>query len=305
MVDVEQGALASLEQDDLVVVEGVVQEQRGVGHIGAQHVRVLEQLLDGCIDVDAAAVVDLDEDLVLLVKSTLDLLAQDRRIEEVLHADAETRDLVAVGRPDAATGRADLRLAEKALGDLVEDDVVRRDEVRTCTDHETGGVDALLVEAAHLLEEDGRIDHDPVADDRDDARRQDPAGQQVQGELAVTDDDGVAGVVAALVANDVVDTTAEKIGRLSLAFVTPLGTDEHDCGHVTKPYRLLGYAPDRREARALPRAVPESHAASTRGPSAHTSPATPTRPSGLSQKGSWWADRGLAYVQRWASTHAG
>ncbi|CAB4971131.1 unannotated protein [freshwater metagenome] len=53
----------------------------------------------------------------------------------------------------------------------------------------------------------------------------------MEGELLVADDDGVAGVVAALVANDVVNATAEKIGRLALAFIAPLRPDENDCGH--------------------------------------------------------------------------
>ena len=61
-------------------------------------------------------------------------LAQDLLVEEVLDADAEARDLVAVRRADAATGGADLGLAEEALGRLVESDVVRRDQVRVGAD---------------------------------------------------------------------------------------------------------------------------------------------------------------------------
>jgi hypothetical protein len=54
----------------------------------------------------------------------------------------------------------------------------------------------------------------------------------VEGELAVADDDGVTGVVAALVPHDVVDATAQKVGRLTFTFVAPLGSDEHDRWHV-------------------------------------------------------------------------
>jgi adenylosuccinate synthase len=43
-----------------------------------------------------------------LDKVTLDLLAQDVLVEEVLDADADAVDLVGVGRADAAPGRADL-----------------------------------------------------------------------------------------------------------------------------------------------------------------------------------------------------
>jgi hypothetical protein len=53
----------------------------------------------------------------------------------------------------------------------------------------------------------------------------------VKGELLVTYDDGMAGVVAALIPNDVVDATTKKVSRFPFAFVTPLGTDENDCWH--------------------------------------------------------------------------
>ena len=52
-------------------------------------------------------------------------------------------------------------------------------------------------------------------------------------ELLVADDDGMAGVVAALVAHDVVDATAEKVGGLALALIAPLGTEQRDGGHGT------------------------------------------------------------------------
>src|SRR5437762_54797 len=45
------------------------------------------------------------------------------------------------------------------------------------------------------------------------------------------DHDRVAGVVAAGVADAEVDGRAEKVGRLPLALVTPLGSEHHDRGH--------------------------------------------------------------------------
>ena len=51
----------------------------------------------------------------------------------------------------------------------------------------------------------------------------------------LADDDGVPGVVAALVPDDVVDAVAEQVGRLALALIAPLGAYDHDGGHE---YRL-------------------------------------------------------------------
>ena len=42
----------------------------------------------------------------------------------------------------------------------------------------------------------------------------------------------MAGVVAPLEAHDSVRSVGEQIGDLSLAFVAPLGTDDHESGHT-------------------------------------------------------------------------
>jgi hypothetical protein len=47
----------------------------------------------------------------------------------------------------------------------------------------------------------------------------------VECKLLVTDNYGVASVVAALVANYVVDSVAEKVGCFTFSFVAPLGSD--------------------------------------------------------------------------------
>ena len=240
VVDVEQGALPPLEEHDLVFVECLVQHERSVGDVWLKDVGERKKRIDDLVDLERAAVVDLDEHLVLARQRTFDLLAQDRRVEQVLHADAEAGDLVAVGRTDAASGRADLRVAEEALGHLVEGDVVGSDEMRIGADDEFRGIDASLVEGSHLMEQDGRIDHHAVADNRDDLGSEDAGRQEMEGELLVADDDGVAGVVAALVANDIVDAATEEIGCLALAFIAPLRPDENDCGHGQ---RLQGRPP--------------------------------------------------------------
>ncbi len=46
------------------------------------------------------------------------------------------------------------------------------------------------------------------------------------------DDDGVTRVVAPVELDDVVDVLAHEVGGLALAFVAPLGSDEHDCRHL-------------------------------------------------------------------------
>ena len=66
----------------------------------------------------------------------LDLLAQDLRVEHVLHADADARRLVRVRRADPASRRSDLQLAETPLRRLVDRHVPRHDQVRVPGDHD-------------------------------------------------------------------------------------------------------------------------------------------------------------------------
>jgi hypothetical protein len=69
-----------------------------------------------------------------------------------------------------------------------------------------------------------------------------PGRHQVQLVGPVPHDDGVPGVVAALVADHVVHAVAHQVGRLALALIAPLGTHERDRRHWSLPFRST---PDR------------------------------------------------------------
>ncbi len=238
VVDVEQRRLPGLEEDVLAALQGLVEQQAGVADVRRQPVGVLHEVLDDRVDGEPAAVVDLGQQLVLQLECVLDLAVQDLLVEEVLDADADPVHLVGVRRADAATGRADAAGAEEALGHLVELPVVVGDDVGARAHLQRGGVDAALLEAVDLGEEDAEIDDDAVADDGRAARCQDARGQQVEGVLLagavlLRDDDGVAGVVPAVELDDVVDRAAEQVGRLALPLVAPLGSDDGDRGHLS------------------------------------------------------------------------
>ncbi len=107
--------------------------------------------------------------------------------------------------------------------------------MRVGADDQARRVDAALFEPVDLVEQHLEVDDDTVADDRDAAGAEDAAGQQVEGVLLVTDDDRVAGVVAAVELHDVVDAATEQIGGLAFAFVAPLGSDDHNSRHGIAP----------------------------------------------------------------------
>ncbi|SHX14410.1 Uncharacterised protein [Mycobacteroides abscessus subsp. abscessus] len=210
MVDVEQGALRALQQDRLAALQGLVQQQPGVGDAVLEALGLLQQALDDLGRVERLAVVDLDQHLVLELQRGLDLVGQLLLVEDVGDPDADARDLVLVARTDAATGGADLLAARVPFGDLVDGHVVRHEQVRVSRDHEFRGVHTAVLEPGELTEQHARVDHHTVADDVGDPGCQDARGDEVKSEVLPRGQyHRVPGVVAALVANHPLHTSTE------------------------------------------------------------------------------------------------
>ena len=51
----------------------------------------------------------------------------------------------------------------------------------------------------------------------------------MQGIFFVADNHGVAGVVAAVELDHIVDLLSEQVGGFAFSFVAPLGANNHDC----------------------------------------------------------------------------
>ena len=157
----------------------MLQQQPGVGDERLEPLGVGEVLLDHGVDVEPLAVVDLEQDLVLLPQHQLELLAQDARVEQILHADAHPGHLVAVGGADPATGRADPGRAQVPLDHPVKRPVMRHHQMRVGGDEQARHVHAPLGEPVDLGEQHLRVDDDAVAENDLRVRVQSPAGHEV------------------------------------------------------------------------------------------------------------------------------
>ncbi len=106
----------------------------------------------------------------------------------------------------------------------------RHDQVRVSRDDDDRRVDAPARELVELLEEHLRVDDAACADHRRLAG--DHAARRLADlERLAFDDDRVPGVRAALVAADDVALLGQQVDDLALAFVAPLGPDDHGRGH--------------------------------------------------------------------------
>ena len=233
MVEVEERGLRALEEDVLAGGERVVHERDGVGDHRLDARRQLAEVAVGdVVGRQRQPVVHLGQHKVLLLEHHLELLAEDLRVEQVLHPQAHARRLVRVGGPDPPFGRAQRGLAEEALGDAVELLVVRHDQVGVAAHLQPGAIDAARLEAVDLLDQHRGVDDDAVADDGRDERVEDAARHELERERLTVDDDGVPGVVAALVPDDHRHLLGEEVGELALPLVAPLGADDNRRGHA-------------------------------------------------------------------------
>ena len=159
------------------------------------------------------------------------------RVGEVANPDRPAPDLVLVGRADAAPGGAELLVAAPFLAGAVERAVRRQDQRRVVGELQglRGNFDALGADRVDLVEQCPGIDDDAVADDRQFAGPHHARGQQAQLVLDIADDDGVAGIVAALKADHDIGALRQPVDDLALALVAPLGADDGDIAHPAPP----------------------------------------------------------------------
>jgi hypothetical protein len=149
--------------------------------------------------------------------------------QQVLHAQAAPRDLVFVGRTDPAPRGTDLLRALGRLARHVQRLVVGQDQRAGLGNAQARvGIHPRRLEFVELLGQRFGGQHDAVADVAGDAVAQDAGRHQVQHRLLAADDQGMAGIVSALKAHHSLGMVGQPIDDLALAFVAPLGADDHD-----------------------------------------------------------------------------
>ncbi len=234
--------MRALEEHLLAVAQRRVDQKGGVRDVRAQPLGVLLRAPRQLVELDRIDAVDALQPEVLLGERDLDLLAQDLRVEQVLHADTQPVGLVRVGRADPASRRPDLELAEPPLARLVDGQVPGHDEVRVPGQAQPLGREAAALEVVEFLAEAAGVDDAAGADDAflagEDARGQVP---QLVG--LVADEDGVPGVRPAVVAADDVRVLGEQVDDLALALVSPLRAHDDRGWHdrsVPRPSAEVG-----------------------------------------------------------------
>ena len=167
-------------------------------------------------------------------------------IGEIADADAAPRDLVLVGRPDAARGGADLALAAARLRQQVEVAVIRQDEVRLVADDQPAGRRRCRPRSARRSPRRAPVGSTttplPMTQMTPGCRM--PDGISRRTNFVPFDVDGMPGVVSALIARDDVEVRREQVDDLALAFVAPLRAEHCKIHSVVPSIDVIRY--DRR-----------------------------------------------------------
>ncbi len=160
-------------------------------------------------------------------KGNLELLAEERLVQHVLHAQTNARHLVLIAGTNAALGGADVVLAQTLLKCTVEVHVIRHDYMGIARDAQVLGGNAIRLKHVNLFEHDLGVHHAAVANHRDAIRIHDAGGNQVQAVLLVAHDNGVPGVVTARIAHNAIELPGNQVDDFAFTLVAPLTSDQH------------------------------------------------------------------------------
>jgi hypothetical protein len=230
VVDVEERRLRTLKENVRILLERIVEFVDGVTDVRRDTTRQVGKLRDDRPDVECFTA-ERNEGRAFLFRSAAHRFGETRRIEYFTRTDSDTPCLVGVRRADSLQRRADLVVTALAFGQRIVRLVPREYEVCTARHAQLRTRHAARLEGVDLAEQRRQVDDDTVADDRRDMPVEHTARNELQCVLLVADNDGVARIVATLVANDMRVVARQQVDDFRLALITPLGTYDNRDGH--------------------------------------------------------------------------
>ena len=226
-LDIPESAELRLVQDALALVGRLPEIRAGVPDVGLEDLAVGIEIIRHLAEAEGLRAVDAGDLKVFEAEHVAKVIHKVPAVEQLAHHDALLHVLVAVDRGDAALGGAVGLVRKAGFLEAVQRDVVGHDDDRAVADHEVLRVDAdarapqLLDLAAEMAD----IHHHAVAEDVHLLMAEDAGGQQVEREGAAVVLDRVAGVVAALIADDHVVILGHEVDHAALALVAPVHAD--------------------------------------------------------------------------------
>ena len=170
--------------------------------------------------------VDLGKDQVLPLQDVRQTVPELVRIQQLTGHDGLFLVLVGVEGSDALLGGAVLLVLEAGLLQTVQVPVPGQQQRGTVADLQVLGGDgnALAGNIGDLGPQALAVQRHAVAQNVHDTLAENAGGQQVQCELALLVDDGVAGVAAALITDQHVTVLSQQVHHAALSLIAPVDT---------------------------------------------------------------------------------
>ena len=229
IIQIPQGAQLGFVKEALALLLGLTQDLGGIADKGLQLFAIIIQPGHQILQLDRLRAVDAGEGQVFPLQQLGGVGFQGLPIEQLAGQEGLFLILIGIEGGDALLGGAIgmilqagfLQAVQLAMpgqqqgGPIADAQVIRRQG------------DALGADLLHLDPEVFQIQGHAVAQDVQDALPEDAGGQEMEGEFAIFVDDGMAGVAAALVADDDVVAFGEEVDHAAFAFVAPV--DAYNC----------------------------------------------------------------------------
>ena len=221
VVDAEHNALSTLEQHLLALLDKAVEQNRGIANHRTKLLAKLQILVVDGVEVARLHAESLKLQI-LLSQSILQALCEVLLVEQIADADTYTAIFIGICRADALLCSANLTTALQRLVCAIEHRVIGHNAGRTVRYKELVVGDARLMQAVELLEQRYGVDNHTVGHNVYDMGVEDTRRDRLQRELLAIENDGMTGIVTALVAYYNIGTTSIKVGDFALALVAPL-----------------------------------------------------------------------------------
>ena len=237
VVQVTQRTQLSFEQDALTLFLSLAQDLAGVADIGLDLLAEIShpglQIVHGV----GLCTVNLLQGQVLPLQNAFQMLPQLFGIEQFAGHNGLLLELIGIEGSDTLTGRTELLILQTGLFQVVQIPVPGQQQGGAVADLQVFGGQGYTLSHnfLHFGPQAFAVQSNAVAQDIDDAITENAGRQQMQSELTLFVDYGVAGVTAALITNHHVKLAGQQVHHTALAFVAPVDTNNRTIGHNIYP----------------------------------------------------------------------
>ena len=229
-VDAEIGifhrAQLRLQQNILALTKGILHKYQRIAYKGGELFPVIHQLFKKLFHVQCWLMIEMLKKHILDSADLLQPVIKPFFIKELADLNSVFGILIRIEGGDAGFCGAKGMPAQPLLLILILKDMIGHQQLCTLRNENMGRGNAPLPQMLEFAEKAGYVQSHAVADDVGDMGIEYAGGKQVQCELAIVADDGMAGIGTALEADHNVGFFRKHVGNFPFALVAPVGAND-------------------------------------------------------------------------------